>query len=150
MLVHEAMTRDVHIANPDETIREVAKLMADEDIGFLLPVGENDRLVGMITDRDILVRGVARGKNADDQIRDVMTADVKYCFEDEAIDQVVMNMGDQKIRQLPVVDRNKRLVGVISLADAARSFDPEVAGIALSGVAEPGGLHSQSARPDVL
>ncbi|MBV9222351.1 MAG: CBS domain-containing protein, partial [Methylobacteriaceae bacterium] len=78
--------------------------------------------------------------------RDVMTADVKYCFEDEAIDQVVMNMGDQKIRRLPVVDRNKRLVGVISLADEARSFDPEVAGIALSGVAEPGGLHSQSAR----
>ncbi|MBV9219053.1 MAG: CBS domain-containing protein, partial [Methylobacteriaceae bacterium] len=139
MLVREAMTRDVHIANPDETIREVAKLMADEDIGFL-PVGENDRLVGMITDRDIVVRGVALGKNADDQIRDVMTADVKYCFEDEAIDHVVMNMGDQKIRRLPVVDRNKRLVGVISLADAARSFDPEVAGIALSGVAEPGGL----------
>ncbi|MBV9633838.1 MAG: CBS domain-containing protein [Methylobacteriaceae bacterium] len=145
MLVREAMSRDVHIANPGETIREVAKLMADEDIGFL-PVGENDRLVGMITDRDILVRGVARGKNADDQIRDVMTADVKYCFEDEAIDQVVMNMGDQKVRRLPVVDRNKRLVGVISLADAARSFDPEVAGIALSGVAEPGGPHSQSAR----
>jgi len=145
MKVSEAMTRDVQIASPDERIQDIARRMADNDIGFM-PVGDHDRLVGMITDRDIVVRCVAAGKDGDDaRVRDAMTQDVKYCYEDEDMDHVVSNMGDIQVRRLPVVDRDKRLVGVVSLADAALAHDPEGVGIAMTGVVGPGGQHSQSA-----
>lgn len=143
MKVQEAMTRDVKIASPDERIQDVARRMAEEDLGFL-PVGENDRLVGMITDRDIVVRVVANGMDGDARVRDAMTREVKYCYEDEEMDHVVSNMGDIQVRRLPVVDRDKRLVGVISLADAALAHDPEGVGIAMTGVVDPGGQHNQS------
>jgi CBS domain-containing protein len=87
MKVSEAMTRDVRVASPDQTLREVARIMADLDTGAL-PVGENDRLVGMITDRDIAIRGVAEGKGPDATVRDVMTPDVRTCFEDEEVQDV--------------------------------------------------------------
>src|SRR3954453_13352863 len=114
MRVAEAMTRDVRLVNPDQNLIDAAKLMADCDCG-VLPVQENDRLVGMITDRDIVVRGLASGKTGDSRIREVMTEDVKYCFEDDDVDNVAHNMGDLQVRRLPVVDRNKRLVGILSL-----------------------------------
>jgi hypothetical protein len=82
MRVSEAMTRDVRVARPDQSIQDAAKMMSDVDAG-VLPVGENDQLVGMITDRDIAIRGIAQGKGPDTPVREVMTADVKYCFEDE-------------------------------------------------------------------
>lgn len=141
MRVADVMTKNVHVVNPDDTVAAVARHMADNDIGFL-PVGDHDRLVGMITDRDIVVRCVADGRDGNTRVSDVMTTDVKYCFDDEELSDVAHNMGDQQVRRLPVVNRAKRLVGVVSLADAARS-DPSVAGIGLQGVTEPGGAHNQ-------
>ena len=134
MLVREAMTRNVHIASPDQTIIEAAKMMADEDIGCL-PVGDDDRLVGMLTDRDIVVRALAQGRDGQSTVGEVMSKNVKYCFDDEDMNEVLAHMGEVKIRRVPVVDRSKHLVGVLSLGDAARFHDPEVVGIALGGVA---------------
>jgi CBS domain-containing protein len=144
MKVSEVMTPNVCIANPDDSLKQVAELMAQQDIGFL-PVGDMDRLVGTITDRDIVVRGVANGHDASTKVRAVMTKDVKYCYDDQELDDVIQNMGDIQVRRLPVVDRDKRLVGVVSLADAALKDDPETAGVGLMGVVEPGGAKSQSA-----
>src|SRR5262245_51264914 len=143
MQVREAMSDDVSIANPNQSIREAAMLMAKIDAGSL-PVGENDRLVGMITDRDIAVRAIALGKGPDTPVRDVMSQDVKYCFEDDDISEVAQNMADIKVRRLPVLDKGKRLVGIVSLGDLALSDGPASAGEALCGISEPGGAHSQS------
>jgi CBS domain-containing protein len=143
MRVADCMTRDVRIANPDETIRQAAQTMASIDAG-VLPVSENDRLVGMITDRDIAVRGVADGKGPDAKIRDVMSAEVSYCFEDEDVDDVLRNMGDIKVRRMPVLNRDKRLVGIVSLSDMATGGEKPRAGEALHQIAEPGGPHSQT------
>ena len=140
MQVREAMTRDVRIANPGQPIRDVARMMAEIDAGAM-PVGENDRLVGMITDRDITVRAVAQGKGPDTPVRDVMSAEqVLYCFEDEDIDEVAKNMADVKVRRLPVVNRDKRLVGIISLGDLAQE-EEDAATKAICGVSERGGPH---------
>jgi len=145
MKVREAMTRDVRIASPDETIRDAAKAMAALDAG-VLPVGENDRLVGMITDRDMAVRAIAQGKGPDTKIREVMTTEVKYCFEDEELDHVAANMADIRVRRLPVMNREKRLVGIVSLGDVAKTGGGGAAGVAVTGVSRPGGPHSQSSR----
>jgi CBS domain-containing protein len=138
MKVSEVMTRDVRVANPEQSIREAAQLMAELDAG-VLPVGADDRLVGMITDRDIAVRGVAKGKAPDTPVREVMTADVKYCFDDEEVDHVARNMADIQVRRLPVVNRDKRLVGIIAIADLAANEDARVVGEAVSGISEPTG-----------
>ena len=143
MHVNEVMSGDVTIASPQQTIREAAKIMAEIDAGAL-PVGENDRLVGMITDRDIAVRAVAAGKGPDTPVREIMSTEVKYCFEDDDIDDVAQNMADIKLRRLPVLNEKKRLVGIISLADIALAEGPDPAGQALCGISEPGGDHSQS------
>ena len=113
MKVSEAMTREVRLARPDQSIREVAQLMGELDIGAV-PVEDNDRLVGMITDRDIAVRAIAQGRGPDTKVREVMTSDIKYCFDDQSIDEVTRNMGDLQVRRLPVVNREKRLVGILS------------------------------------
>src|SRR5262245_10435356 len=118
--------------------------MLDIDAG-VLPVDENDRLIGMITDRDIAVRGSAMGKGPDASVRDVMTADIKYCFDDQEVEEVTRNMGDLQVRRLPVVNREKRLVGILSLGDVAQT-DGRDAGEALSDISKPGGSHSQSTQ----
>jgi CBS domain-containing protein len=142
------MTRDVRIASPNETIRQAAQAMAEIDAG-VLPVGENDRLVGMITDRDIAVRAVAAGKSPDTLIREIMSRDVCYCFDDQSIDDVAANMGEIKVRRLPVVDRGKRLVGILSLGDMALADGQDKPTTeALCGICEPGGQHSQSNDDD--
>lgn len=143
MQVSEAMTRDVRVANADETIERAAQLMAELDAG-VLPVGNNNRLVGMITDRDIAVRAVAKGKGPETKVRDVMTDDVKYCFVDQQLDDVTRNMGDIQVRRLPVLDRDKQLVGILSLGDVAMTTGDGAAGKALSGISRPGGAHSQT------
>ena len=143
MQVSDAMTRDVQIANPDHTIQQAARLMASIDSGAL-PVGDKDKLVGMITDRDIAIRAVADGKGPDTLVRDVMSRDVRYCFEDETVEAVSRNMGDQQIRRLPVVSRDKRLVGILSLGDVATTRDSSHAGQALKGISRPGGAHNQN------
>src|ERR671921_2952943 len=120
MKVIEAMTLDVQLIEPTQTIREAAKLMAEMDAG-IMPVREGDRLVGMITDRDIAVRAVAEGKGPDTPVREVMTEDVKYCFEDDDTADVARNMAAIQVRRLPVLTRDKRLVGIVSLGDMAMS-----------------------------
>lgn len=140
MLAQDLMTRDVSIANPDQTIQQAARNMAIMDVGAL-PVGENNRLVGMVTDRDIVLRGIAEGKGPHTKVRDVMTPDVKYCFEDQDVVEIADSMAEVQIRRLPVVDRDKNLVGILSLSDIAVGDDPEQAAEALSGISRPtGGL----------
>jgi CBS domain-containing protein len=139
------MTREVQIAYPNDTIAEAAKIMARLDAG-VLPVGENDRLIGMITDRDIAVRGVALGKGPDAKVGDVMNAEVKYCFDDQEIGEVLRNMSELQLRRLPVLNHEKRLVGIISLGDMACNGQAGLAGDALSGISRQGGLHSQTAH----
>ena len=143
MRVSEAMTRDVRVANPGQSIRDAARMMAEIDAGAM-PVGENDRLVGMITDRDIAIRAVAQGKGPDTPVREVMSSEVKYCFEDEDLEHVAKNMGDIQVRRLPVVNRDKRLVGIVALGDIARKEDAKTTGQTTAGVSRPGGTHRQT------
>jgi CBS domain-containing protein len=104
MNIGDVMTRDVRLASPQQSIHEAARMMAESDMG-VLPVGENDRLVGMITDRDIAIRAVAAGKGPDTVVRDVMTEDMKNCFEDDEIGDVAANMAALQVRRLPVLSR---------------------------------------------
>jgi CBS domain-containing protein len=143
MKVSEAMSRDVKLISPDQTIQEAARIMAEIDAGAL-PVAQNDRLVGMVTDRDITVRAVAQGRGPDTPVGEVMTPEVQYVFEDEDVEDVAEKMRKLKVRRLPVLNREKRLAGIISLGDIARHED-DAAGDAISGISEPGGKHSQSA-----
>jgi CBS domain-containing protein len=143
--VTEAMTREVRVANPEDTVQQVVRLMQEEDIGAL-PVGEGDRLVGMVTDRDVALRVVAEGRDpARTKVREVMTADVRYVFEDEDLSQVADNMAEQQVRRLPVVNRDKRLVGVLSLGDLTNATGPQFAGRALAGIPRQGGGQVQTA-----
>ena len=144
MKVREAMTRDVQLVKPDQPISEAARLMGELDIGAL-PVEQEDRLVGMITDRDIAVRAVGAGLGPDTPVSEVMSREIKYCFEDQSIDEVTQNMGELRIRRLPVLTRDKRLIGILSLGDLAIDESArDEAGEALGGISRPGGQHSQS------
>ncbi|MCS0501252.1 CBS domain-containing protein [Ancylobacter mangrovi] len=143
MQVWEVMTRDVRVANADETIEQAARLMAGLDAGSL-PVGKDNRLVGMITDRDIVMRAVAAGKGPETKVHEVMTPDVKYCFAEQEIEEVSRNMGDLQIRRLPVVDTDKQLIGILSLADVATAATDGAAGVALAGISRPGGIYSHT------
>jgi CBS domain-containing protein len=144
MKVSDIMTRDVRLLNPDQTIREAARLMTEIDAGAL-PVSKNDRLVGMITDRDIVIRAVAQGRSPDTKVGDVMSKEMLYCFDIDELEDVARNMGNAQIRRLPVVNRAKRLVGIVSLGDLARTDDPMTIGQAVSRVSTPGGKHDQTA-----
>jgi CBS domain-containing protein len=139
------MTRDVRLASPDQTIGEAAMIMAEIDAGAL-PVGDGDRLVGMLTDRDIAVRAVAQGKGPDTRVRDVMSSEIKYCFNDDDVDEVIENMGDIKVRRLVVLNRDKRMVGIVSLGDLAKDGPTAQTAAALNQICRPGGDHSQSAH----
>ena len=143
MNVSDVMAPDVRIARPDQTVEEAACIMAEIDAG-VLPVDDNDRLIGMITQRDIAVRCVAKGKGPETKVSEVMSEEVKYCFADQEIEDVAENMANLQVRRLPVVDRNKRLVGIVSLGDLARTGGGTDAGEALSGISQPGGQHSQT------
>jgi CBS domain-containing protein len=144
MQVKKAMTTDVELASPTQTIREAALLMGKMDCGAL-PVADKDSLVGMITDRDIAIRAVAAGKGPNTPVKEIMSAEVLYCFEDQDIEEVARNISDLKVRRLPVMNREKRLVGILSLGDVARSTNgADPAGDALKAISEPGGEHSQS------
>ncbi|HZP66630.1 MAG TPA: CBS domain-containing protein [Rudaea sp.] len=134
--VSDVMTRDVCIVSPNQSIREAANTMADADVGSL-PVGENDKLIGMITDRDIVLRAVAEGRDPNTQVRDVMTERIQYCYDDEDIDAVARNMADLGVRRLPVVNREKRLVGIVALSNIGKCSDPKTKNAFLDGVAAP-------------
>jgi len=134
--VSDVMTRDIHIAAPDQTIADAAAEMARADIGCL-PVGDRDRLVGMITDRDIVVRAVAKGLDAKTHVSEVMTDSIKYCYADQSVDEVARNMAELGVRRLPVVNREKRLVGFIALSNIAQGGDDGARDTFLAGVATP-------------
>jgi CBS domain-containing protein len=142
MRVSEAMTRDVCVCSPGETIAECARAMARSDIG-VIPVAEDNLLIGMVTDRDIAVRAVAVGKGPGTAVREVLSQEVLYCFEDQDLDHVARSMGAAKVRRLPVINRDHSLVGMLSLGDVARG-SPEVAGNAMRDVSECGGPHCQA------
>lgn len=138
MQVRECMTTNVKIINPEMTLREAAGFMRDEDTGFL-PVGENDRLVGSLTDRDITVRAVYEGKDPNSaRVREAMSQHIVYCFDDQDTSEAADLMREKQIRRLAVLNHDKRLVGVLSLGDIAGAHD-ENAAQALEGVSHPSG-----------
>ena len=149
MHISDVMSNNVTIADPKQSIQDAAKTMAELDAGSL-PVGEGEQLVGMITDRDIAIRAVASGMSLDTTIDKIMTNEVKYCFEDDELEQIAANMAENKLRRLPVVNKQKRLVGIVSLGDISHALGAQC-GLALADITMPGGRHSQhtdgGARP---
>jgi len=141
MKVNECMTRNVRVISPDDTIEQAAQTMGQIDAG-VLPVRDGDRLVGMITDRDIAIRGVAEGCGPSARVRDIMSQEVKYCFDDADAEEVLENMADIQVRRMPVINHDKRLVGIVSITDLAKEEERE-AGEALRDIARPSALHSQ-------
>jgi CBS domain-containing protein len=120
----EIMTRDVKSVAPDASLRDVAEIMKSENCGIVPVVDEERRLRGVVTDRDIVIRSIAEGKGAGDlRVRDVMTADVEAVTGEEELTAVVALMGERQVRRVPVVDRNDRLLGIISMADVANRAD---------------------------
>jgi CBS domain-containing protein len=143
MKVSKYMTRNVQLATPTQSIRDAARIMAELDAGAL-PVQQDDRLVGMITDRDIAVRAVAEGKSPDTPVREVMSGEVLYCFDDQEVKDIARNMGEVKVRRLPVVNRDKRLVGIISIGDLPLNEEPLLTASAIAKISKHGGRHSQA------
>ena len=142
MKVSEVMTRDVQTISPDQPVREAASFMLSADAGSI-PVTDGGRLIGMITDRDIAVRGVAKGHGPDTPVRDLMTDDLIIVRVDDDIEDVASKMSEAQVRRLPVIDRDDKLCGIVSLGDLARETDSESAHEALEGVTQPGGQHQQ-------
>jgi len=143
MQVREIMTSSVECLSPEQTLQEAARKMRDLDVGPL-PVCDNDRIAGMLTDRDITVRAVAEGRDpARTRVRDVLSPDVIYCFDDQDTQEAARLMEEKQIRRLLVLNREKRLVGIVSLGDIAMADGPQSSGVALCGISEPGGDHSQ-------
>ena len=140
--VADVMQREVKLVSPDDMVQQAARTMREADVG-VLPVAEGDRLIGMVSDRDVAVRLAAEGRDpARTKVRDVMTSEVRYVFEDEELEHVAENMAEQQVRRLPVMNREKRLVGVVSLGDIATARHSPLAGRALSGIARQGGQHT--------
>lgn len=136
MNISQVMTPSVRIASPDDTLQMAAQIMDENDFG-LLPVAENDQLVGMLSDRDITIRAVAKGMSPDEHtVREVMTPEVRYVYDDESIEEALQNMSDLQIRRLPVLNRDKRLVGIVSLGDLALA-EENSAGDALNSISQP-------------
>ena len=132
----DLMSRDVKVISPDMSIREAAREMREGDFG-MLPVGENDRMIGTISDRDIAIRAVAEGKDTGTKVRDVMSEGIAWAFEDDSVEEAVKIMSKRQLRRLPVVNRDKRLVGIVALGDfAVESSEIRPAGEALSEISK--------------
>jgi CBS domain-containing protein len=142
MRISDVMTRDVATVRPDQTAREAANFMLNSDAGSI-PVTEGDRLIGMITDRDIAVRGVAKGHGPDTPVRDIMTSGIVCARESDSVEDVASKMSEAQVRRLPVIDDSEKLIGIVSLGDLSRETDGETAHHALEGVSAPGGQHQQ-------
>lgn len=136
MKINEIMSREVRTISPDTPLREVALIMRQADIGALV-INQDDRMAGMVTDRDLVVRAMAEGMNMDTPVSRIMSDEVRYCFDDEEIDHVAKNMAQIEKRRLPVVNRDKRLVGMVSLANVASFNADKVSANLLRGVARP-------------
>ena len=136
-VVKDLMSRDVKVVGPDMTIGDAAKMMRDGDFG-MMPVGEDDRMIGTISDRDIAIRAVAEGKNNTTKVRDVMSDGVAWTYEDDSVEQAAKIMSERQVRRLPVVNRDKRLVGIVALGDfAVESSEIQPAAHALSEISKP-------------
>ena len=143
MKVSDCMTPGVEVASPHDAIAQAARTMRDREAGFM-PVMEDGKLVGTITDRDMVIKALANDRGPDTPVREVMSTHVHYCFEDEDLDDAAAKMSDSQVRRLPVMNRKMQLVGVISLGDVAQATDDDGlrAGETLSNVTEAGGLHA--------
>ncbi|MGE5268017.1 MAG: CBS domain-containing protein [Deltaproteobacteria bacterium] len=136
MKVRDAMHQKVEWAQPTETVQDLARRMRDCDIGSI-PVGENDRLIGMVTDRDIAVRAVANGRDTSKlTARDVMTNGIVYCRDDEDLEDAIRIMEQRQIRRLPVIDDKRRMVGMLSLGDVSHSASRQLTGEVLAAVSD--------------
>jgi CBS domain-containing protein len=144
MRVSEAMTRPVRICHSGQSIGDCARIMREIDCGAL-PVAARNRLVGMVTDRDIAVRAVAAGKGPETAVGEVMSRQVLFCFDDQDLDHIARSMGEARVRRLPVVDRSSNLVGILSLGDISLRHKPAAAADAVTRLSRRGGPHSQSA-----
>ena len=136
MRVSDIMSRGVTVARPNETIQSVAQTMASEDVGAL-PVCDGTRLQGMVTDRDITIRAVANGRDFNTSIAEVMSPDIEFCFEDDDLEDVADKMADKQIRRIPVVDRDRNLVGIVALADLARTKKDKLTGDTVEDISQP-------------
>ena len=138
MKIGEVMTRDVEIVSPEDTIQTAASIMKDIDAGAVL-VGQDDRIVGVLTDRDIAIRAVAEGKTPETKVQDGMTPEVRYVFDDDDVAEVSQKMAGWQVPRLPVLNRDKRLVGIVSVGDLAlEARSPERVGKAMEGISRPG------------
>ena len=142
MKVSEVMTRDVQTVRPDQRVQEAASFMLSADAGSI-PVTDGDRLIGMITDRDIAVRGIAKGYGPDTPVSELMTGDVICARDSDDVEDIASKMSEAQVRRLPVIDDQERLCGIVSLGDLSREADRESADQALQGVSAPGSQHSQ-------
>ena len=137
MLIREVMTEGAECTRPDATLQEAAARMKELDVGSL-PVCDNDRLQGMVTDRDIILRSVAEGHDpSQHRVREAMTEEIFYAFEDQDVGDVTKIMKEKQVRRIPVLSRDKRLVGIVSLGDLAVQTDNGEAGEALEKISEP-------------
>jgi CBS domain-containing protein len=135
--LRDVMSRDVQVISPETTIREAAQTMSDHGFG-MMPVGENDRMIGAISDRDIAVRAVAEGKGPGTKVREIMSAGVWWAYDDDTVEEGAKLMSEHQVRRLPVVNRDKRLVGIVALGDfAVEKSDIKPAAEALSKISEP-------------
>jgi CBS domain-containing protein len=134
--VADVMTRGVRSMTPQDSMLLAAQAMEEMNVG-VLPVCDGDKVVGMVTDRDIAIRGVAQSRSQDTPLRELMTPDVQCIYEDESIDEVNIKMQTAQVRRLPVLDREKHLVGMLSLGDLAAKDDIDQAGATLTAVSEP-------------
>jgi len=137
MQIKDLMTRNVEVISPESTLKIAAQKMESLDVG-VLPVCDNERLVGMLTDRDIVVRSTAKGDDPNNtKVRDIMSPGVEWCFEDQSIEEVAKQMENRQIRRSPVINHDKNLVGIISLGDLAVRGDEKLAGEALKKISQP-------------
>lgn len=146
MKVADAMTSDVRIAIPEMEICEAARLMAELDVG-VLPVSDDGKLIGIVTDRDIAVRAVALRQGPETRVDAVMSQSPRFCYLDDELNDVIAGLGTLQVRRMPVLDREHRLVGIVSLSDVAQEAPPET-GEAFIDITEPGGDHSQADDDD--
>ena len=144
MKIAEIMSSDVQTVTPDQPIQEAARMMMSADTGAL-PVGDGERLIGMVTDRDITVRAIAEGRGPETPVREVMSEKLLFAWDDQDVEDVALQMSDAQVRRMPVLSREgERLVGIVSIGDLATQGSADAAEAAISGVSEPGGEHNQS------
>jgi len=142
MKLSEVMTREVQTVSPDQPVQQAASLMLSADAGSI-PVTDGERLIGMITDRDIAVRGIAKGLGPDTLVRELMTGDVLSARENDDVGDVATKMSEAQVRRIPIIDSDEKLCGIVSLGDLSREGDSSSATVALEGVSQLGGQHQQ-------